>query len=114
MHYLAPLARLGGLRGLWEYLTARVNARKEIEKANIALEKDRERNRAAAGYIQQLPEGAELMDYEDKGGRKIWIRKNGPTVTTSAPPPAVFLIPGSIPGGQIPSTDQGPAGEITP
>jgi hypothetical protein len=109
MHHLAPLARLGGLRGLWEYLTAKVNARKEIEKANIALEKDRERNRAVAGYIQQLPEGAELMDYEDKGGRKIWIRMNGPAVTTPAPP-AVFLIP----GGQIPSTDQEPAGEITP
>lgn len=115
MHCIAPLARVIGLQGLWEYLIARVNARKEIEKAGIELQKSRERSRVAESYIQQLPDWAELMDHEDKGGRTIWIRKNG-AVTTSAPhpPAAVFLMHPSVSNDQIPGEDQGSAGEITP
>ena len=116
MHCIAPLARFIGLQGLWEYLIARVNARKEIEKAGIELQKSRERSRVAERYIQQLPDWAELMDYEDEGGRKIWIRKNGAGVITSAPhpPTAVFLIHPSVSNDQIPGKDQGSTGEITP
>jgi hypothetical protein len=115
MHWIAPLARFGGLRGLWDYLIARVNARKEIEKAGIELQKARERSQAAASYIHQLPDGAELMDYEDGGGRKIWIRKNGASAAASVPrPAAVFLIHPSAADRLIPDGDQESAGQITP
>ena len=66
---------LGFLRGLWEYLAARTRARAEVEKARIALEKDRDRSQAVAEYIGLIPDGAELMDLEDGTGRSIWIRK---------------------------------------
>jgi hypothetical protein len=115
MYCIAPLARFGGLRGLWEYLIARVNARKEIEKAGIELQKAHERSQAATSYIQQLPDCAELMDYEDEGGRKIWIRKNGASAVAPAPDPtAVFLIHPSVTNRLIPDGDQESAGQITP
>jgi hypothetical protein len=50
------LGGLGVLRGMWQYLTARSRERADVEKARIALEKDRERNQAVAGYIAHLPE----------------------------------------------------------
>jgi hypothetical protein len=77
IHGISLLGWLSGPRGFWQYLSVRAVARAEVEKARIALEKDRERNHAVAGYIAQLPEWAELADYEDSTGRKIWIRKGG-------------------------------------
>ena len=36
--------RAGRLRGLWQYLTARSQARADVEKARITLQRDRERD----------------------------------------------------------------------
>ena len=108
-----PLAGLCVLRGLWQYLTAKVNAEKDIEKARIALEKDRERNRAVAGYIAELPEWSELEDLEDKEGRKIKISRHGIPLgpSSQAVPPTVVILPDPPPGG-LTAADSRTAGEI--
>lgn len=77
IHGISLLGRLNVLRGMWQYLTARVVARAELEKARIALAKERERNQAIAIYIERLPDWAELVDREDRAGRSIWIKKGG-------------------------------------
>jgi hypothetical protein len=106
------LAGLGVLRGLWQFLTARVEAKKEIEKARIELERDRERNRAVAGYIAALPEWSELEDFEDEGGRKVRIKKNGIPFghSSEAVPPAVVILPDSP--GELTAGSSRAAGEI--
>jgi hypothetical protein len=86
-------------RGLWEYLTARTRARAEVEKARIALEKDRDRSQAVAGYIGRMPDDAELMDLDDGTGRSIWIKKGA---GSQASPDPVFWLRVPEPPGQAP------------
>lgn len=109
------LAGLGVLRGLWQFLIAKVNAKKEIAKADLALQKERERNRAVAGYIANLPVWSELEDYEDKEGRKIRIKKNGLPfgLSSQAVPPTVVLLPDPQQAGGLTVGDSRTAGEIT-
>jgi hypothetical protein len=82
VHVAAFLAKFGVLRGLWHYLTVR-------SQLHVGLEKERLRNQAFAEHRDRLPESAELMDYEDHGDRKFWIRKTGP----SDRPPGLPLPP---------------------
>ena len=63
-HITAAMAKLGVLKGLWHYLTVRSELRADLEKERL-------RNRAFAEHRERLPEGAELMDYEDQHGRKF-------------------------------------------
>jgi hypothetical protein len=108
------LGWLGGSRGLWQYLSARAVAHAEVEKARIALEKDRERSQAVAGYIAQLPAWAELADYEDSTGRKIWIRKTGcgPQCASSPLSRLTAVSEDAVPVIEIASAEHGPTGEI--
>jgi hypothetical protein len=62
--------RLSGLGGLWWFLVTRMKLRAKIEI-------ERERNRAYAAHRDHLESDAELVDYEDSQGRRLWIRKNG-------------------------------------
>lgn len=84
----AVLARHGAFKGLWHYLTVRT-------ELHAALEKERERNRAFARYLDRLPDHAGLMDYEDRDGRKLWIRKcdSGCSELATAHSPSVFAQP---------------------
>ena len=90
---------LAFLRGLWEYLSVRTRARAEIEKARIALEKDRDRSQAVAGYIGLIPDGSELMDVEDGTGRSIWIRKANGSQASPGPVLQAMELPGQAPHG---------------
>jgi hypothetical protein len=58
--------------GLWRLLTVRAQGR-------VALELERERNRATAEVIQVLPDNCELLEYEPMGRLRI-IRKLGSAV----------------------------------
>ena len=105
---------LGFLRGMWQYLTARSRARADVEKACIALERDRERDQAVAGYIAALPDNAELIDREDRTGRSIWIRKRSrsPAGLTSMLHPMV-VVPEHVPIAGPAGEEQLGTGEIT-
>jgi hypothetical protein len=69
-HHITSSDKLRGLRGLWQYLITR-------SQLKAKLEIERERSRTYADHRDRLPDDAELMDYEDSQGRKLWIRKNG-------------------------------------
>jgi len=101
------------MRGLWQYLSIRAVARAEVDKARIALEKDRERNLAVASYIAQLPVGAELADFEDSTGRKIWIRQTacGPQCASGPHPGAVVVPEDAAMAARIASAEHEIAGE---
>ena len=106
----ATLARPGILKGLWHYLIVRAELRADIEK-------ERERNRAFAAHREGLQGITELMDYEDHGGRKLWIRKRGPEDSRQGAqlPPAVIMELGSAAIAAIrPAEDFGPTGELRP
>lgn len=62
--------------GLWRFLIVRNQGR-------VALELERERNRATAEVLQVLPDNCELLEYEPTGRLRV-IRKLGPTVPPSA------------------------------
>ncbi len=116
IHGISLLGRLGwrrGTRGLWEYLAVRAVARAEVEKDRIALEKERERNRAFAD-IAHLPDVTELADSED-GGRKIWIRKTGcGPLSPDAPHSQAMVVSEAVPVVEIASAESDFAGEIPP
>jgi hypothetical protein len=105
---------LGFLRGVWQYLAARSQARADVEKARITLERDRERDQAVAGYIAALPDNVELMDLEDRTGRSIWIRKRScsPACPTSMLHPMV-VFPEQAPIAGPAGEEQLGTGEIT-
>jgi hypothetical protein len=109
-HVTTVLAKLGALKGLWHYLTVR-------SQLHADLEKERLRNRAFAEHRDRLPDHAELMDYEDREGRKFWIRKTGPGGRPPDPalPPTVVLELEALPTVELPpTTDSRPAGELNP
>jgi hypothetical protein len=62
-----------GCAGLWEFLTARVQARK-------AVELERERNSGTATALQLLPPGAELLEYERDGRLRVIRMPDRPAV----------------------------------
>lgn len=101
---------LRGFRGLWQYLITRSQL-----KARIEIE--RERSRAYADHRDRLPDNAELMDYEDTQGRKLWIRKNEPSGMPPGPPATPVMIvqvaPGRVTGVPCLAGDE-LTGEITP
>lgn len=118
-HVAAVLARLGVLKGLWHFLAIREDRRADVEIARARLEadleKERDRNRTFAGHRDSLAVGAELVDYEDGEGRKLWIRKPGPVSpgpSAAFPPPIVVeLGPGGV--TPIPAPGDRPAGELS-
>lgn len=117
-HVAAVLARLGVLKGLWHFLAVREDRRADVEIARARLEadleKEHDRNRTFADHRDNLPAGAELVDYEDGEGRKLWIRKPSPVSpgpSAAFPPPMVVeLGPGAV--TQIPAAGDRPAGEL--
>jgi hypothetical protein len=62
--------------GLWRFLIVRAQGR-------VAVELERERNRATAEVIQLLPDNCELLEYEPRGRLRV-IRKPGPAVAAPA------------------------------
>jgi hypothetical protein len=70
--------------GLWRFLVVRAQGR-------VAVELERERNRATAEVIQLLPDNCELLEYEPMGRLRI-IRKLRPTMAT--PTVAGEMLPG--------------------
>jgi hypothetical protein len=86
---------------MWDFLTARAQARAEIEKARIGLEKARDRSQAVAEYIGRIPAGGELMDLEDGAGRSIWIKKAGgaPAAPSMVLRLQAMEMPVQVPGG---------------
>lgn len=70
--------------GLWSFLVVRVQGR-------VAVELERERNRATAEIIQLLPENCELLEYEPMGRLRV-IRKLRSTM--AAPTVASEMLPG--------------------
>ena len=90
---LIPLEKLRGLAGLWQFLIVR-------SKLRARLEIERERNRAYADHRDRLTHGAELVDYEDRHGRGLWIRPQAPGPgylgSPSRMPPVIEFRPVSI------------------
>ncbi len=107
---ITPSEELRGLRGLWQYLITRSQL-----KAKIEIE--RERSRAYADHRDLLPDNAELMDYEDNQGRKLWIRKTEPSGVRPSPqlPPIMVVQVESAQVTEVPGlADDELTGEITP
>jgi hypothetical protein len=59
--------------GLWNFLVVRA-------QVQLAIDLERERNRATAEVIQLLPDHCELLEYEPNGRLRV-VRKYRPTVT---------------------------------
>ncbi|HZI72852.1 MAG TPA: hypothetical protein VFD73_02315, partial [Gemmatimonadales bacterium] len=73
--------------------------------------------RAYADHRDRLPDNAELMDYEDTQGRKLWIRKNEPSGMRPGLPAAPVMIVQVAPGRvtEVPClAGDELTGEITP
>ena len=71
--------------GLWRFLIART-------KGRVAIELERERNRATADVIRLLPGDCELLEYEPEGRLRV-IRRSGPEATISALTGETLLSP---------------------
>jgi hypothetical protein len=86
---MAPVIVMTGITrgcgGLWAFLTARARG-----KTRIDLE--RERNLGTAQVIRLLPPGAELVEGNPSGWRRV-IRMPG-TCPTAAPPVTIQDAPG--------------------
>jgi hypothetical protein len=72
--------------GLWRFLIVRAQGR-------VALELERERNRATTEVIQVLPDNCELLEYEPMGRLRV-IRKLQPT---AAAPTVAGQVPWPCP-----------------
>ena len=70
--------------GLWSFLIVRARGR-------VAVELERERNRATAEVIQLLPDNCEVLEYEPMGRFRV-IRRLGPA--PAAPAVVGEVLPG--------------------
>lgn len=75
------------LSGLWAFLIARVHGRTVLalaqERHQVAVQLERERNKATAQAIELLPPGAELLEREPTG--RLRIIRMPPAIAGSAP-----------------------------